>query len=165
MTTQPHNDVNRRHDFVILFDVQDGNPNGDPDAGNQPRMDPETMQGIVTDVSLKRKVRDYVDVARGDEFRYKIYVQRETYLTETRGRVFDERRGRHRRTHAETSTALDVRTVLRRPYVRRRDGHAGAQRRPSTRPGATDIFPFDRSDPGNGLHHRQGRLGWTLHKS
>ncbi len=93
MTTQPHNDVNRRHDFVILFDVQDGNPNGDPDAGNQPRMDPETMQGIVTDVSLKRKVRDYVDVARGDEFRYKIYVQRETYLTETRGRVFDERRG------------------------------------------------------------------------
>lgn len=93
MTTQPHNDVSRRHDFIILFDVQDGNPNGDPDAGNQPRMDPETMQGIVTDVSLKRKVRDYVDVARGDESRYKIYVQRETYLTETRGRVFDEKRG------------------------------------------------------------------------
>ena len=93
MNAQPHCDVNRRHDFIILFDVQDGNPNGDPDAGNQPRMDPETMQGIVTDVSLKRKVRDYVDVAHGDESRYKIYVQRETYLTETRGRVFDERRG------------------------------------------------------------------------
>ena len=93
MTAQLYNDVNRRHDFVILFDVQDGNPNGDPDAGNQPRMDPETMQGIVTDVSLKRKVRDYVDVARRDESRYKIYVQRETYLTETRRRVFDERRG------------------------------------------------------------------------
>ena len=93
MSTQPHCDVNRRHDFIILFDVQDGNPNGDPDAGNQPRMDPETMQGIVTDVSLKRKVRDYVDVAHGDESRYKIYVQRETYLTETRGRVFDEKRG------------------------------------------------------------------------
>jgi len=91
MTTQSHNDVNRRHDFIILFDVQDGNPNGDPDAGNQPRMDPETMQGIVTDVSLKRKVRDYVDVARGDDSRYKIYVQRETYLTETRSRVFEER--------------------------------------------------------------------------
>ena len=92
MSTQLHCDANRRHDFVILFDVQDGNPNGDPDAGNQPRMDPETMQGIVTDVSLKRKVRDYVDVAGGDESRYKIYVQRETYLTETRGRVFEERR-------------------------------------------------------------------------
>ncbi len=93
MTSQFHNDVNRRHDFIILFDVQDGNPNGDPDAGNLPRMDHETMQGIVTDVSLKRKVRDYVDMARGDESRYKIYVQRETYLTETRGRVFDERKG------------------------------------------------------------------------
>ena len=92
MTTPAYNDVNRRHDFIILFDVQDGNPNGDPDAGNQPRMDPETMQGIVTDVSLKRKVRDYVDMARGNESRYKIYVQRETYLTENRGRVFDERR-------------------------------------------------------------------------
>ncbi len=92
MTTQPYNDVDRRQDFIILFDVQDGNPNGDPDAGNQPRMDPETMQGIVTDVSLKRKVRDYVDAARGDESRYKIYVQRDTYLTETRGRVFAERR-------------------------------------------------------------------------
>lgn len=93
MSTPAHCDVNRRHDFIILFDVQDGNPNGDPDAGNQPRMDPETMQGIVTDVSLKRKVRDYVDVAHGGESRFKIYVQRETYLTETRGRVFDEKRG------------------------------------------------------------------------
>ena len=74
MSTQLHCDASRRHDFVILFDVQDGNPNGDPDAGNQPRMDPETMQGIVTDVSLKRKVRDYVDVAGGDKSRYKIYV-------------------------------------------------------------------------------------------
>ncbi len=73
MTT--HTDVNRRHDFVLLFDVSDGNPNGDPDAGNLPRVDPETMQGLVTDVSLKRKVRDWVDVARGDEGRFKIYIQ------------------------------------------------------------------------------------------
>jgi CRISPR-associated protein Csd2 len=65
----------RRHDFVLLFDVQDGNPNGDPDAGNLPRVDPETMQGLVTDVSLKRKVRDWVHLARGDEDAYKIYVQ------------------------------------------------------------------------------------------
>jgi CRISPR-associated protein Csd2 len=68
-------DVNRRHDFVLLFDVSDGNPNGDPDAGNLPRVDPETMQGLVTDVAIKRKVRDWVDAARGDEGRYKIYVQ------------------------------------------------------------------------------------------
>ena len=70
-----HIDASVRHDFAILFDVQDGNPNGDPDAGNQPRADHETMQGLVTDVALKRKVRDYVDAAKGKEERFKIYVQ------------------------------------------------------------------------------------------
>jgi CRISPR-associated protein Csd2 len=70
-----HIDITRRHDFVLLFDVSDGNPNGDPDAGNLPRVDPETMQGLVTDVALKRKVRDFVDVAQGDQGRFKIYVQ------------------------------------------------------------------------------------------
>jgi CRISPR-associated protein Csd2 len=70
-----HIDPTRRHDFVLLFDVADGNPNGDPDAGNLPRVDPETMQGLVTDVSLKRKVRDWVDAMRGQEEHYKIYVQ------------------------------------------------------------------------------------------
>jgi CRISPR-associated protein Csd2 len=75
MAAAPHLDVTRRHDFVLLFDVTDGNPNGDPDAGNLPRVDPETMQGLVTDVALKRKVRDWVDQARGDQGRYKIYVQ------------------------------------------------------------------------------------------
>ncbi|HEU5424011.1 MAG TPA: type I-C CRISPR-associated protein Cas7/Csd2 [Nitrolancea sp.] len=74
-TAAPHVDVKRRHDFVLFFDVQDGNPNGDPDAGNLPRVDPETMHGLVTDVCLKRKVRDYVDVARGNEPGYYIYVQ------------------------------------------------------------------------------------------
>lgn len=68
-------DPARRHDFVLLFDVTDGNPNGDPDAANLPRVDPETMQGLVTDVCLKRKVRDYVDATRGDQERFKIYVQ------------------------------------------------------------------------------------------
>jgi len=55
-------DPNKRYDFMLLFDVTDGNPNGDPDAGNLPRIDPETMQGIVTDVCLKRKVRNFVDL-------------------------------------------------------------------------------------------------------
>jgi CRISPR-associated protein Csd2 len=65
----------RRHDFVLLFDVTDGNPNGDPDAGNLPRVDPETMQGLVTDVSLKRRVRNWIDATRGDQSPYRIYVQ------------------------------------------------------------------------------------------
>lgn len=71
----PHLDPARRHDFVFFFDVTDGNPNGDPDAGNLPRTDPETMQGLVTDVCIKRKIRNYVDAARGGEGRNKIYVQ------------------------------------------------------------------------------------------
>ena len=65
----------RRHDFVLIFDVTDGNPNGDPDAGNMPRVDPETMQGLVTDVCLKRKVRDYVALTSGGKPPNRIYVQ------------------------------------------------------------------------------------------
>lgn len=90
-TTATHTDIARRHDFVLLFDVTDGNPNGDPDAGNLPRVDPETMQGLVTDVSLKRKVRDYVDTARGKEDRFKIYVQHGAFLNDTRKRLFTEK--------------------------------------------------------------------------
>lgn len=83
-TTSAPTDVSRRHDFVLLFDVRDGNPNGDPDAGNLPRVDPETMQGLVTDVAIKRKVRDFVDMAQGDEGdgRFKVYVQHGQFLGE-----------------------------------------------------------------------------------
>lgn len=70
-----YQEAGKRHDFVLLFDVADGNPNGDPDAGNLPRVDPETMQGLVTDVAIKRKVRDYVAASRGAEERFKIYVE------------------------------------------------------------------------------------------
>ena len=65
----------KRHDFVLLFDVADGNPNGDPDAGNLPRVDPETMQGLVTDVCLKRKVRDYIDLVSDGGDGKEIYIQ------------------------------------------------------------------------------------------
>ena len=67
--------VSRRHDILVLFDVTNGNPNGDPDAGNLPRVDPETMQGLVSDVAIKRKVRDYVDMVHDGEQRFEIYVQ------------------------------------------------------------------------------------------
>jgi len=70
-----HLDPQRRHDAVLLFDVADGNPNGDPDAGNLPRVDPETMQGLVSDVAIKRKVRDWVDATRGTEERFKLHIQ------------------------------------------------------------------------------------------
>jgi CRISPR-associated protein Csd2 len=70
-----HLDPSRRHDIVMLFDITDGNPNGDPDAGNQPRTDDETGQGLVTDVAIKRKVRDTVSLLRGDDPRYGIFVE------------------------------------------------------------------------------------------
>src|SRR5574337_898121 len=68
-------DPARRHDFVLLFDVADGNPNGDPDAGNYPRVDPDTMQGLVTDVAIKRKIRDFVILAAGDRAGCDVYVK------------------------------------------------------------------------------------------
>jgi CRISPR-associated protein Csd2 len=68
-------DPHRRHDFLLVFDVEDGNPNGDPDAGNMPRIDPETMQGLVSDVCLKRKIRNYVALTKGDQPPFRIYVQ------------------------------------------------------------------------------------------
>lgn len=67
--------INRRYDFVILFDVENGNPNGDPDSGNMPRIDPETGYGLVTDVCLKRKIRNYVEIAKEDAPGHKIYIK------------------------------------------------------------------------------------------
>jgi CRISPR-associated protein Csd2 len=73
--TSPHLDPTVRHDAVFLFDVTDGNPNGDPDAGNRPRVDDDTQHGLVTDVALKRKIRDTLALAAGDNPRYGIFVQ------------------------------------------------------------------------------------------
>ena len=67
--------IRNRYDFVILFDVENGNPNGDPDAGNMPRVDPETGYGLVTDVCLKRKIRSFVETAKEDEPGYRIYIK------------------------------------------------------------------------------------------
>jgi CRISPR-associated protein Csd2 len=89
MTDAVYLDANRRQDFVLFFDVTDGNPNGDPDAGNMPRVDPETMQGLVTDVCIKRKIRDWVDALRGDEGAYKIYVQSGEALNTKHKRAYE----------------------------------------------------------------------------
>lgn len=67
--------IKNRYDFVILFDVENGNPNGDPDAGNMPRVDPETGYGLVTDVCLKRKIRNYVEMRKEDASGYRIYIK------------------------------------------------------------------------------------------
>ena len=72
--------ISNRYDFVLYFDVENGNPNGDPDAGNMPRMDQETGVGLVTDVCLKRKVRNYIEAACEDKPGYRIYVKNEVPL-------------------------------------------------------------------------------------
>lgn len=85
--------IKNRYEFVILFDVENGNPNGDPDAGNMPRIDPESGYGIVTDVCIKRKIRNYVETAREDESGYRIYVKDSVPLN---------------RSDAEACAAMDV---------------------------------------------------------
>ncbi|MFM6108609.1 MAG: type I-C CRISPR-associated protein Cas7/Csd2, partial [Sphaerospermopsis kisseleviana] len=86
-----HLDPTKKHDAILLFDCLDGNPNGDPDAGNQPRIDPQTNQGLVTDACLKRKVRNYVEMLSKDETtpeRYKIFVEEGSVLNEKISRAY-----------------------------------------------------------------------------
>lgn len=80
--------LSRRHDFALIFDVTNGNPNGDPDAGNLPRLDPETNHGLVSDVSLKRKIRNYVELARTGAAGHHIYVQEGAILNEKHRQAF-----------------------------------------------------------------------------
>jgi len=81
--------VKKRYEFVYLFDVKNGNPNGDPDAGNLPRIDPETGHGIVTDVCLKRKVRNYIDMTNEGKECCNIYVKEKAVLSERRKPAYE----------------------------------------------------------------------------
>lgn len=82
--------IKNRYDFVILFDVENGNPNGDPDAGNMPRIDPETGLGLVTDVCLKRKIRNYVEIVREGEPGYGIYIRDSVPLNRSDARAYED---------------------------------------------------------------------------
>lgn len=98
---KPHVDPHRRHDAVLLFDVTNGNPNGDPDAGNQPRVNPLDMRGLVTDVAIKRKIRNYIAAARpadnssddqeADNARFKVYVEEGVALNARHRRAYTAR--------------------------------------------------------------------------
>jgi len=80
--------LKNRFDFVYLFDIKDGNPNGDPDAGNLPRVDPETGHGLVTDVCLKRKIRNFVGLVKGEQPPYEIYVKEKAVLNKQHERAY-----------------------------------------------------------------------------
>lgn len=81
--------IKNRYDFVVLFDVENGNPNGDPDAGNMPRVDPESGYGLVTDVCLKRKIRNYVEMVKEGEQGYQIYIKENVPLNRSDARAFE----------------------------------------------------------------------------
>ncbi|NIA31524.1 MAG: type I-C CRISPR-associated protein Cas7/Csd2 [Actinobacteria bacterium] len=85
MSTQ----ITNRYEFVLFFDVKNGNPNGDPDGGNMPRIDPETGHGITTDVCLKRKVRNYVELVKKEQTPFNIYVKEKAILTERRKPAYE----------------------------------------------------------------------------
>lgn len=81
--------IKNRYEFVILFDVENGNPNGDPDAGNMPRIDPETGYGLVTDVCMKRKIRNYVEIVKENEPGYNIYIKEDVPLNRSDNKAYE----------------------------------------------------------------------------
>lgn len=81
--------IKNRYEFVVLFDVENGNPNGDPDAGNMPRIDPESGYGLVTDVCLKRKIRNYVEIVKEKEEGYQIYIKENIPLNRSDSKAFE----------------------------------------------------------------------------
>lgn len=99
-------ELKNRIDFVYIFDVQDGNPNGDPDAGNLPRVDAETGMGLVTDVCLKRKVRNYVQVAKGMDPGYDIFIKEKAVLNTLIDKAYEEETVKEAKD--KTSAARDV---------------------------------------------------------
>lgn len=82
------NPIQNRYEFVLLFDVKDGNPNGDPDAGNLPRIDPESGHGLVTDVCLKRKIRNYIGIVKKEQPPYEIYIKEKAVLNRQHERAY-----------------------------------------------------------------------------
>jgi CRISPR-associated protein Csd2 len=85
------NAITNRYEFVYLFDVANGNPNGDPDNGNMPRIETETQKGLITDVCLKRKVRNFVQISKGPEDRYGIYMQERAILNRAHSKAYEEK--------------------------------------------------------------------------
>jgi CRISPR-associated protein Csd2 len=155
--------LDKRYDFVLLFDVQDGNPNGDPDAGNLPRMDPETGHGLVTDVCLKRKLRNYVLQAKPGAKGYDIFVKEKGILNDFIGEAHEQPEVKAKEGGEKTEAArrymcsryFDVRTF---GAVMSTGKNAGQVRGPVQ-------FTFGRSvDPILALEHSITRMAVTDEK-
>ena len=161
------NGVTRRHEFVLYFDVINGNPNGDPDAGNLPRLDPETNAGLVSDVCLKRKIRNYVALARPGAPGHEIYMRDGATLNVEHKRAWtavlpditkaDElKKGPKEDEKARALTAWMCKNFWGHPGFRCRHDHR-RKLRPSARPGADRIRALGRAGVAVGnLHHASG---------
>ena len=138
--------IMNRYEFVLLYDVENGNPNGDPDAGNMPRIDPETGYGIVTDVCLKRKIRNYVELLKGDAAGYRIFIKEGIPLNQNNAEAYvatglepgKERESQHR--PGEYCPAVDVRQFLRCAHLWGSDDHWG-QLRSGARSRSDQLLP------------------------
>ena len=148
--------INNRYDFIYLFDVQDGNPNGDPDAGNLPRVDPETGEGLVSDVCLKRKVRNFVQIAKkhGCQQDRDILVKskeisgEEVFINGEIRKMYQEELGLELKTKEKAPTdkvaagrRIHVQALLRCTHIRCGSVY-GSQCRPSARSRANDFRPL-----------------------
>ena len=102
------NKINNRYDFIYIFDVQDGNPNGDPDAGNLPRMDAVTGEGLVSDVCLKRKIRNYVQVVKECADGYDIFIKEKAVLNNAIEKAHEDERVKNAKDTDKTDAARDV---------------------------------------------------------
>lgn len=100
--------INNRYDFVYIFDVQDGNPNGDPDAGNLPRMDAVTGEGLVSDVCLKRKIRNYVQVVKGCAEGYDIFIKEKAILNNAIEGAYEDEDVKNAKDGDKTDAARNV---------------------------------------------------------
>lgn len=109
--------IQNRYDFVMLFDVENGNPNGDPDAGNLPRTDPETSLGLVTDVCLKRKIRNFVELAKAEVPGYQILIRTDRPLNEKFTEAYDaEKLEKDRKKETPMSDQLKAQKYMCRNY-------------------------------------------------
>ncbi|MBC7247327.1 MAG: type I-C CRISPR-associated protein Cas7/Csd2 [Actinobacteria bacterium] len=102
-----NNPIKNRYEFVLLFDCENGNPNGDPDAGNAPRIDPQDMRGLVSDVALKRRVRNYVQIARDNKMPFAIFIEHATNLNTKIARAHEETSGMPPFENNKWKTTLD----------------------------------------------------------
>ena len=153
-------ELKNRYDFVYLFDVQDGNPNGDPDAANLPRVDAETGHGLVTDVCLKRKIRNYVEVAKEGAPTYEIFIQEKAVLDNLVEDVYKEEEVKK----ADKNTQKDVakKALCAKYYDIRAFGAVIATKEKQGQVRGTVQLTFGRSiDPVVSLNHAITRMAVT----